>query len=113
MALPQDRLLIADHDAARRLRMLAIGLMIAALAVFSLLDTTAKYLSAQHENPLQVAWLRYVFHVVFAAILLNPWTSAGVWKTKKPGLHSCVRCCSRVPRCSISRPSRCCNSTRQ
>ena len=61
MALPQDRLLIADHDAARRLRMLAIGLMIAALAVFSLLDTTAKYLSAPSmRNPLQVAWLRYV-----------------------------------------------------
>ena len=57
------------------------------MAFFAVLDTTAKYLSA-HENVLQVAWLRYVFHALFAAILLNPWTAPGVWRTNKPGLQA-------------------------
>ncbi|MGQ4273586.1 DMT family transporter [Terrihabitans sp. B22-R8] len=68
------------------MRRVAIGLMLCALVTFSLLDSTAKYL-AQQENPLQVAWLRYVFHAVFLSILFNPWTSPGVWRTRKPGLQ--------------------------
>lgn len=68
------------------MRLVAIALMIGAMAFFTVLDTTAKYLSA-HESPLQVAWLRYVFHAIFAAIVLNPWTSPGVWRTKRPGLQ--------------------------
>lgn len=85
MALPLDKL-SADPVAARRMRLLAIGLIVGAMALFALLDTTAKYLS-QHENPLQVAWLRYVAHAFFAAVILNPWTAPGVWRTKKPGLQ--------------------------
>jgi drug/metabolite transporter (DMT)-like permease len=72
---------------ARRLRIVAIALMLGALVVFSLLDSTAKYLSMQEASPLQVAWLRYVFHVLFILILLNPWTAPGVWRTKRPGLQ--------------------------
>jgi drug/metabolite transporter (DMT)-like permease len=86
LATISERAALADSEAARRLRTAAIGLMLGALLVFSLLDTTAKYLSAG-EHPMQVAWLRYLFHVVFISILLNPWTSPGVWKTKKPGLQ--------------------------
>jgi drug/metabolite transporter (DMT)-like permease len=85
VALPLDKL-SADPAAARRMRLLAIGLIVGAMALFALLDTTAKYLS-QHENPLQVAWLRYVAHAFFAAVILNPWTAPGVWRTKKPGLQ--------------------------
>lgn len=85
MALPLDRM-SADAAAARRMRMVAISLMVGAMAFFVVLDTTAKYLSS-YESPLQVAWLRYVFHALFAAILLNPWTAPGVWRTKKPGLQ--------------------------
>jgi drug/metabolite transporter (DMT)-like permease len=81
-----NRAALSDSEAARRLRSTAIGLMISALLVFSLLDTTAKYLSSG-EHPMQVAWLRYLFHVVFISILLNPWTTPGVWKTRKPGLQ--------------------------
>ena len=76
-----------DTESARRLRLLAIALIIGAMALFAVLDTTAKYLSV-YENPLQVAWLRYVFHALFAALLLNPWTAPGVWRTKKPGLQA-------------------------
>jgi drug/metabolite transporter (DMT)-like permease len=85
VALPLDKL-SADPAAARRMRLMAIGLIVGAMALFALLDTTAKYLS-QHENPLQVAWLRYVAHAFFAAVILNPWTAPGVWRTKKPGLQ--------------------------
>jgi drug/metabolite transporter (DMT)-like permease len=85
VALPLDRL-SADAASARRLRLIAIALMIGAMAFFTVLDTTAKYLSA-YESPLQVAWLRYLFHALFAALILNPWTAPGVWRTKKPGLQ--------------------------
>lgn len=85
MALPLDRL-SADAASARRLRIAAIALMIGAMFFFTLLDTTAKWLSS-HESPLQVAWLRYLFHALFAALILNPWTAPGVWRTKKPGLQ--------------------------
>src|SRR5690606_32498655 len=50
------------------------------------LDTTAKYLSS-YENALQVAWLRYVFHALLAALILNPWTSPGVWRTSRPRMQ--------------------------
>lgn len=85
MAVPLDKL-SSDPIAARRLRLIAIALIIGAMALFAVLDTTAKYLS-QYESPLQIGWLRYVFHALFAAILLNPWTAPGVWRTKKPGLQ--------------------------
>jgi drug/metabolite transporter (DMT)-like permease len=85
VVLPLDRL-SADAAAARRLRLIAIALIIGAMAFFAVLDTTAKYLS-QHVSPLQVSWLRYVFHTIFAALILNPWTAPGVWRTKKPGLQ--------------------------
>jgi drug/metabolite transporter (DMT)-like permease len=85
VALPLDRLSL-DPAAARRMRLLAIALMISAMAFFVVLDTTAKYLS-QYESPLQIAWLRYVFHAIFGAIILNPWTTPGVWRTKKPGMQ--------------------------
>lgn len=86
MALPLDRLL-TDAAAARRMRLTAIALIIGAMALFTVLDTTAKYLTEHKESALQVAWLRYVFHAIFAAIILNPWTAPGVWRTKKPGLQ--------------------------
>jgi drug/metabolite transporter (DMT)-like permease len=85
VAVPLDKL-SSDPVAARRLRLIAIALIISAMALFAVLDTTAKYLS-QYENPLQIGWLRYVFHALFAAIILNPWTAPGVWRTKKPGLQ--------------------------
>lgn len=85
MALPLDRL-SADPAAARRLRLVAIALIIGTMAFFTILDTTAKYLSA-YEHPLQIAWLRYLFHALFAAILFNPWSAPGVWKTRRPGLQ--------------------------
>lgn len=71
---------------ARRLRLAAIGLMCCALIAFAVLDTTAKYLGAQYD-PLQVAWLRYVFHVALVIVLLNPWTMPGVWRSRRPGLQ--------------------------
>jgi len=85
VALPLDRL-SQDPASARRMRFAAIALIIGAMALFTVLDTTAKYLSA-YENPLQIAWLRYLFHALFAGLILNPWTAPGIWRTKKPGLQ--------------------------
>jgi drug/metabolite transporter (DMT)-like permease len=85
VAVPLDKL-SADPVAARRMRLLAIALIVGAMGLFAVLDTTAKYLSA-YESALQITWLRYVFHAVFVAIILNPWTAPGVWRTKKPGLQ--------------------------
>ena len=85
MALPLDQL-STNAASARRMRLAAIGLIIGAMALFCILDTTAKYLSA-YESPLQVAWLRYVFHALLTGLILNPWTVPGVWRTKKPGLQ--------------------------
>jgi len=85
VAVPLDKL-SADPAARQRMRLIAIALIISAMAIFAVLDTTAKYLS-EYESPLQIAWLRYVFHALFAAMILNPWTVPGVWRTKKPGLQ--------------------------
>lgn len=71
---------------ARQTRMAAIGFMVGAMAFFVVLDTMAKYLTS-YENPLQVAWLRYVFHALFATLILNPWTMPGVWRTRRPGMQ--------------------------
>ena len=80
MALSLNRMFPASAP-ARRTRFAAIALIIGAMAFFTVLDTTAKYLST-YENALQVAWLRYVFHALLAALVLNPWTAPGVWRTR-------------------------------
>lgn len=69
-------------EAARTARLKGIGLMLAALACFACLDATAKTLNQQMDT-VQVVWGRYFFHLVLAFVLLNPWTTPGLTKTKK------------------------------
>lgn len=71
---------------ARRLRIAAIALMCAAIMSFAILDTTAKYLASNY-HPMQVAWLRYLFHVLIVVAWLNPWRVRGVWRSRRPGLQ--------------------------
>lgn len=47
------------------------GLMVAAILLFSIMDTQAKILSANH-HPLQIVWARYTSQTVFAFVLLAP-----------------------------------------
>jgi len=60
--------------------------MCAGLAIFSVLDASAKWISG-YMHPLQAAWARYVVSVVLVMVLLNPWTSPGVMRTRAPGLQ--------------------------
>lgn len=67
-------------------RLTGIGLMCVAVVLFTVLDTTAKWLS-QTINPIEIAWARYVGHFVLSFLVINPWTSPGVWRTKRLGLQ--------------------------
>jgi drug/metabolite transporter (DMT)-like permease len=72
-------------DLARQ-RLIGIGLMVIAFLLFSMLDTTAKWLN--HSIPTsQTVWSRYTFSVVFVLLVINPKTKPGVLKTKKPLLQ--------------------------
>lgn len=72
-------------DLARQ-RLIGIGLMMIAFLLFSLLDTTAKWLNQVIPTP-QTVWARYTFSVLFVLIVINPGTKPGVLKTKKPVLQ--------------------------
>lgn len=72
-------------DLARQ-RLVGIGLMMIAFLLFSLLDTTAKWLNHLIPTP-QTVWARYTFSVLFVLVVINPGTKPGVLKTKKPVLQ--------------------------
>lgn len=68
-------------------RLIGIALMCAALAIFSVLDTTAKWAS-QHMHPMQAVWARYLVSVLLVTVLLNPVSRPGVMTTRAPGLQA-------------------------
>ncbi|MCZ7660047.1 MAG: DMT family transporter [Xanthobacteraceae bacterium] len=70
----------------RRQRLIGIALMCGAVAMFSCLDTTAKYL-LDHMDTLQVVWARYFSAFVLSVILFNPFTRPGVLRTTRPVLQ--------------------------
>ena len=67
----------------RRQRLIGIGLMCGAVALFAVLDTTAKYLNAQMDT-LQIAWARYTSAFVLTLIVSNPLTHPDLLRTKRP-----------------------------
>jgi drug/metabolite transporter (DMT)-like permease len=67
-------------------RLIGIALMCGALACFACLDATAKWLT-RDLNPLQVTWARYASSALMVFILINPLTSPGVARTKRPWLQ--------------------------
>jgi drug/metabolite transporter (DMT)-like permease len=74
----------ASHE--RRQRLTGIALMCGAVACFSLLDTTAKYLNL-HMSTVQVVWARYAGAFLLPLIVSNPWTTPGLLRTTRPGLQ--------------------------
>ncbi len=60
--------------------------MCGAVATFSCLDTTGKYLM-QFMDPLQVVWARYFGAFVLALFFLNPITKPGMMTTRRPWLQ--------------------------
>jgi drug/metabolite transporter (DMT)-like permease len=74
----------ALHDHRQRLR--GIALMCGALAFFSCIDATGKFLNL-HMDPLQVVWARYASGFLLAFLLSNPVTTPALVRTKRPVLQ--------------------------
>jgi drug/metabolite transporter (DMT)-like permease len=77
---------LSDPLQQRRQRLTGIALMCGAVATFSCLDATGKYL-LHYMDPLQVVWARYFGAFVLAFIFLNPITRAKMMTTKRPFLQ--------------------------
>ena len=72
--------------------------MCCAVASFSCLDTTGKYLN-HHMATLQVVWARYFFAFVLTLVFSNPLTRPGMMKTSRPFMQvgrSALLLCSTV-----------------
>jgi len=71
---------------SRRLRLIGIALMCAALGAFACLDTTAKYLGRQIDV-LEVVWARYTFASLLTLLISNPLSRPGLLRTGRPVLQ--------------------------
>ena len=77
---------MSDPAHQRHLRLTGIALMCGAVATFSCLDTTGKYL-LRYMDPLQVVWARYFGAFLLALIFLNPITRPKMMTTTRPFLQ--------------------------
>lgn len=76
-----------EHSAAERKRHLqGILLMLLGMSCVALLDMTGKYLTRTYPV-IQIVWARYVFHVLYMALLLGPRFGRDMLQTKRPGLQ--------------------------
>ena len=77
---------MTDPAHQRRQRLIGIALMCAAVLLFALLDTTAKYLNTQMDS-LQIAWARYTSAFVLTLTISNPLTHSGLIRSARPKLQ--------------------------
>jgi drug/metabolite transporter (DMT)-like permease len=77
---------LSDSSHQRRQRLTGIALMCAAVATFSCLDATGKYL-LRYMDPLQIVWARYFGAFLLAFIFLNPMTRPRMMVTARPFLQ--------------------------
>jgi drug/metabolite transporter (DMT)-like permease len=73
-------------DAARRLRLIAVGLMCAAAVFFSGIDSSAKWLSV-HLPAVEIVWARYVGAAVFSLLAARSLSRPRVLVSRSPGLQ--------------------------
>jgi len=71
----------------RRRRLVGIALMCGAVLSFSFLDASAKWLN-RTLDPMLTVWVRYIGSVVFVSLFVNPWTTPGVARTRRPWLQA-------------------------
>jgi drug/metabolite transporter (DMT)-like permease len=72
--------------AARSRTLAGIGLLVAAVACFALLDTTTKRITA--EVPLLMAvWARYFFQAIVTTVWILPQKGLSVLETRRLGMH--------------------------
>lgn len=77
---------MTESSSQRRQRLTGIALMCAAVASFSCLDATGKYLN-HHMATTQVVWARYFFAFALTLIFVNPYNRPGLTRTARPWLQ--------------------------
>lgn len=78
----------APRPAAAADRLKAIGLMCLAVAFFSALDTSAKYLATEAKLPIvQIAWSRFLGQFLLMLTLLSALPLSALLRTVKPKLE--------------------------
>jgi drug/metabolite transporter (DMT)-like permease len=77
---------LTDLAQQRRQRLIGIALMVGAVATFSCLDSTAKYLN-HYMDTLQVVWARYTGAFILALLVSNPINRPGLMLTRRPWLQ--------------------------
>ena len=84
--MPITKTRTAEIAHQRRQRLIGIALMCAAVALFAVLDTTAKYLSTEMDA-LEIAWARYTSAFVLTLVVSNPFTHTRLLRTGRPKLQ--------------------------
>jgi drug/metabolite transporter (DMT)-like permease len=84
-AKPAQRL-ESDAVRERRQRLKGIALMTGAVAGFSCIDASAKFL-INHMDIVQVVWARYAFAFAFSLFISNPVAHPALMRTGRPGLQ--------------------------
>lgn len=74
------------NGAPGRTRLVGIALMCLTVAFFTCIDTSAKWLG-RTLPPLEVAFFRYLFAFVFAAIAFSPGRVPNAWRTRRPWIQ--------------------------
>ena len=74
---------MTDAALQRRQRLIGIALMCCAVASFSCLDATGKYLN-HHMATTQVVWARYFFASFLTFLFSNPIKHPGIMRTPRP-----------------------------
>jgi drug/metabolite transporter (DMT)-like permease len=69
-------------EKARILR--GIAMVMAAVAIFSLIDALSKYLTRFYPVML-IVWARYTFHLLFVIVALGPRLGLSLVRTRRPG----------------------------
>lgn len=87
LSSPDAASLTPSTDAERRRRLAGIGLMCCALLCFACLDASAKWVN-RHVDPLLTVWARYAVSVALVSLFVNPLTTPGVSRTRRPWLQA-------------------------
>jgi len=69
-----------------RIPLKALLALFGSTIVFACLDTTAKAVS-YHLPVIEVSWFRYFINLVMASVVLNPISSPGAWRFRRPGMQ--------------------------
>ena len=78
---------IEDGRTPQKRRLVGIALMCVGVATLCCLDTTAKWIN-RTGDPLFTVWARYGTSVLLTMLFINPVTTPGVLRTRRPALQA-------------------------